>query len=77
MDTAGDQEGGSESKDATALLASLERKLSAARFARFCELAPKNHTELWKKFLEYRKRHVGPNQYGYVEFADEILAQAK
>jgi hypothetical protein len=77
VDTANNQEKGGESRDASALLASLKRKLPAERFARFCELAPKNHKELWEKFLEHRKRHVGPNQYGYVEFADEILAQAK
>ena len=77
MDKPDDQKERSESRDASALLASLQRKLSAEKFARFRELAPKNPTELWDMFLEYRKRHVGPNQYGYVEFADQILAQPK
>ena len=77
MDKPDDQKESSESRDASSLLASLKRKLSAEKFARFCELAPKDRKELWDMFLEYRKRHVGPNQYGYVEFADQILAGPK
>jgi hypothetical protein len=77
VNTAHDQKESSESRDALALLASLKRKLSAERFARFTELAPKDRKELWDMFLECRKRHVGPTQYGYVEFADQILAQPK
>ena len=77
MDKADNQKESSESRDASALLASLKRKLSAEKFARFSELAPKDHKELWDMFLEYRTRHVGPKQYGYVEFADQILAQPK
>jgi hypothetical protein len=66
-----------ESKDASSLLASLERKLPAEKFARFVERAPKDRAQLWEMFIEYRKRHTGPNQYGYVEFADQLLAQPK
>lgn len=77
MDKPDDEKESSESRDASSLLASLKRKLSAEKFARFSELAPKDRKELWNMFLEYRKRHVGPTQYGYVEFADQILAQSK
>lgn len=77
VDKPDDQKESSESRDASSLLASLKRKLSAEKFARFCELAPQNREELWDMFIEYRKRHVGPNQYGYVEFADQVLAQRK
>jgi hypothetical protein len=59
------------------LLASLKRKISTERFTRFCELAPKDDKELWDMFVGYRDRHVGPSQYGYVEFADQLLAQSK
>jgi hypothetical protein len=74
VDTADDQKESSKSRDASFLLASLKRKLTAERFTRFSELAPKDRKELWDMFLEHRKRHVGPKQYGYVEFADQILA---
>jgi hypothetical protein len=77
VDKPDDEMESSESRDASSLLASLKRKLSAEKFARFSELAPKDRKELWNMFLEYRKRHAGPTQYGYVEFADEILAQSK
>jgi hypothetical protein len=66
-----------ESRHAVFLLASLKRKLSTERFTLFCELAPKDSKELWNMFVGYRNRHVGPNQYGYVEFADQLLAQSK
>jgi hypothetical protein len=66
-----------ESRHAVFLLASLKRKLSAERFTRFCELAPKDAKELWEMFVGYRDRHSGLNQYGYVEFADQLLAQSK
>ena len=77
MDKPHDQNERSESRDAVFLLASLKRKLSAERFTQFCELAPKNSKELWDLFLGYRNRYVGHSQYGYVEFADQFLAQSK